>query len=468
MTLSGRGIDVSGADDSTSGIQARIDSAPDGAVITIPAGAVLRCTGTLTLDRAGMTLRGPGELRFDEGPSDGTAIRITGPGSRLHQVTITNPKEIYSRGVEIAAHGVTVSDSVVDRFRYGVVVAADGEWGDTRILGNRVSNVLGSGGGRGSDSRAGEDTGDGITVWGARATISGNVVSALPGTDARIGIHAEGLGPVKRDPIPHSDAMVTVTANVVTGPFRRAIAFEEIDNGVMSANTVADGSWWGLAVINGTGCLVTDNTIRFTRSAQDDQGRAYSPSRSGIMVFGGAGHTVADNTITVHHSADAFITLSTLLDARPTDVHVTGNNCRALADAGCGWGVLMAGAPGPLRPKIRGNTFVGVDSGGVYLAAGGSPEISGNSIIGKPGCPHGILGDRAASDGALVIGNRVVSCRTGIALFGQAGGIVSSNIIEDSPTAVDLFESSGISIVGNLFTDSWTQVANLGDNRMLP
>ena len=53
---------------------------------------------------------------------------------------------------------------------------------------------------------------------------------------------------------------------------------------------------------------VADNAIRYTRTAEDDQGSAYSPTRTAVLVFAGAGHTVAGNTVTVHGEAQAFIT----------------------------------------------------------------------------------------------------------------------------------------------------------------
>lgn len=469
VVLAGDGIDGSGVADSTADVQAMIDDAADGAVIAIPSGAVLRCTATVTLGGRGKTLSGPGELRFSDGDDLPVALRVTGPGSRVHQVTVAAPDESFSRGIEIAADDVTVDDCVVDRFRYGIVVAAEGEWVDTRILGNRVSNVIGSGGGRGSDSREGEDTGDGITVWGARATVSGNVVSALEGTDARVGIHGEGLGDAKRSDRPHSDAMVTVSGNVVTGPFRRCIVFEELDNGTMVGNTVADATWWGLAVIGGDGCLVSGNTVRYTRTDEDDQGSAYTPVRSAMLVYAGTGHILSGNTVSVLGSAEAFIALFALLGSPPTDVQVTGNNCRTTGGGTCRSGVVLVGEPGPVRPKIQGNTLVGVTRTLVDLGPALAPEVSGNTLIGSSdGCERGIAGSDAANDGALVVGNRVGGCDVGVQLSRQTGAVVSTNVIQDCEVAVDLSDSSGVVLVGNVAPRSGTAVRNPGSNQVLP
>lgn len=468
VLLVGDDIDPAGGADSALSIQQRIDEAPDGAVIAIPPGAVLRCTRTLTLSGTGKTLLGPGELRFTDGDFEMVALRVTGDRCRVHLVSITNPDEGFGRALEIAADDVTVEGCVVDRFLYGIVVAASGEWVDTRIIGNRVINVLGAGGGRGSDSRDGEDGGDGITVWGARATVTGNVVSALPGTDARIGIHAEGLPDSAGEDRPHSGAMVTITGNVVSGPFRRCIVLEEIDHGAVVGNTVADATWWCLAVIGGRGCLVTGNTVRYTRTADDDQGRSYSPARSAVLVYAGEGHTVSGNTVAVLGAADAFVTLYTLLGSRPTDVLVADNNCRTQGDGTCDFGVTVAGEPGAVRPRIRGNSLVGVRSAGVYLGQATTPEVSGNLVDGAPGCERGVFGDSPANDGALLVGNRVSGCTTGIGLFGQTAAVVSGNLVSDCGAALDLFGSTGVVVTGNVFPRAGVPIQNAGENRVLP
>lgn len=475
VVLQGDDIDPEGGDDATGGIQSRIDDAPDGAVIAIPAGAVLRCTETITLNGSGKSLVGPGELRFTEGVAAGVALRVTGPGSRVFQVTVTNPDELFETtgegrtgGIEVAADRVTVLDCVVDRFGYGIVVAADGEWTDTQIIGNRVTNVLGAGGGRGSDSDAGEDRGDGITVWGARATVVGNVVSAKPGTDARIGIHAEALADIKESSPAHSDAMVTISGNVVTGPFRRCIVFEEIHNGVISANTVADATWWNIALIQGTGCLVTGNAVRHTRTAEDDQGSSYSPVRCGVLVYGGAGHTVSGNTVTVSGRADAFLAQFTLEGVSPTDVLLTGNNCRTVGNGEVASGVTMLGSPGPVRPKVVDNTLTGFGTEGVYLGAASAPHVAGNTVVGGPGAERGVIADNSANDGVLVATNRVSGCGTGIALYNQSGALVSANLVDDCSTGLDLFSSSGVVAVGNVYRSTPTAVASAAGNQLLP
>lgn len=468
VLLVGDGIDPTGGADSALSIQQRIDDAPDGAVIAIPPGAVLRCTQTVTLNGTGKTLLGPGELRFTGGDNGMVALRVTGDRSRVHLVSVTNEDDGFGRALEIAANDVTVEGCVVDRFMYGIVVAADGEWVDTRILGNRVINVVGAGGGRGSDSREGEDTGDGITVWGARATVTGNIVSALPGTDARIGIHAEGLRDIAEEDRGHSDAMVTITANVVTGPFRRCIVLEEIDHGTVVGNTVADATWWCLALIGGKGCLVSGNTVRYTRTAEDDQGRSYSPARSAVLVYAGEGHTVSGNTIAVLGAADAFVTLYTLLGSRPTDVLVADNNCRTEGEGTCDFGVTVAGEPGAERPRIRGNSLIGVSSTGVYLGQATAPEVAGNVIVGAAGAERGIFGDSPENDAALLVGNRISRCTTGISLFSQSAAVVSVNLVSDCGAAIDLFGSSGVVLTGNVSLRSGDTVQNAGANQVLP
>ncbi|SOE00421.1 right-handed parallel beta-helix repeat-containing protein [Blastococcus haudaquaticus] len=474
VLLDGDDVDPTGAADSSGGIQRRIDDAPDGAVIAIPAGAVLRCTSTITLGGTGKSLVGPGELRFTEGVDDAAALLVTGNGSRIAQVTVTNPNELIgtpdgrrSSGIDINAHDVTVTDCRVDRFNHGIVVAADGEWLGAQILGNRVTNVVGAGGGRGSDSPEGEDRGDGITVWGAQATVVGNVVSALPGTDARIGIHAEALGDGAEERPPHSDAMVTISGNVVTGPFRRSIVLEEIDSGTVVGNTCADATWWSIALISGSACLVADNTIRYSRTADDDQGYAYSPVRAAVQVYGGRGHVVRGNTVTVTGDADAFVVL-TELGSPPEDALVSGNSCQVAEGGSCTRGVSMVGDRGPVRPRVTGNVFSGMSTAGIYLGGATSPDVEGNTVVGGAGCEHGVLGDAAANSGAAVLGNRIVDCGTGIGLFFVTSALVSANTTQGCATAIDLFESGGVVAVGNLSIGAGSAVANRGTNTVLP
>jgi hypothetical protein len=473
VLLAGDDIDPTGVGDSTTGIQARIDAAPDGAVVAIPPGAVLRCSGTVTLHGERKSLLGPGELRFVDGVAAVPALRITGDGCRVDAVTVTNPRELLTDhgdgrgvGIEIAANDVTVHDCIVDRFVYGIVVAFDGEWLDTRILGNRVTNVLGAGGGRGSDSDLGEDRGDGITVWGARATVVGNVVSAKPGADARIGIHAEGLSSARTGDAVNPESMVTITGNVVTGPFRRSIAVEGVDAATVMGNTVAGATWWGLAVIYGTGCVVSGNTVRYSRSSDDDQGRSWGPARSAVMVFAGTGHLLADNTITVSGAADAFVTVALLTGRPPTDVAISGNNCRTVGTGTCTDGVICTGEPGPVRPKVRGNTIAGVRGLGVYLGAADSPEATGNTVIGDGATRCGILGEYPANAGSLVTGNRVTGCGTGLGLHNASAGVVHGNLIENCGIGLDLFGSQGMTVMGNVFRSVATPTANTEGNQL--
>jgi parallel beta-helix repeat protein len=471
IVLAGPGIDPTGATVSTAAVQALLAAAPDGSTVIVPGGAVLQLDATLQLDQR-LALQGSGELRWTAGIANAPALRVMAPGSTVREVRLTNPDHLGSAtgarnvAIDIRTSDVTIDGVRIVGFQNGVVNEPTGEFEGVIVTNCHIVDIVGAGGGRGSASRAGEDRGDGITIWGARALVSGNVVNALAGTDARIGIHAEGLSDYEVDPGQYPDAMFSINDNVVSGPFRRGIALEAVSHATVSGNTVTGSTWWGIAAIDTRSTGISNNTVRWTRAAEDDQGSAWGPSRGPIMVYRSAEATVLDgNVIEIRGVASAAIRLQdaampsgdTTTSVGSTDTVITDNVIR-LAGGTCPNGVVLQRA---VRPLVIGNRFsVTTPSGAAggivsYLSADlviadnsllGAGEASGYGIQHQGAGTVQVTGNRIegfrigmgitnASAGVTIVGNTVVACATGIDTYGSSGrSVIAANRLSVSGT----------------------------------
>jgi parallel beta-helix repeat protein len=472
IVLAGDGIDPTGATLSTAAVQALLSAAPVGSTIVVPGGAVLALDATLLLDRR-LALRGSGELRWTAGIVNASALRITAPGSTVREVRLTNPNHLGSPtgarniGIEIRTSDVVVDGVRVVGFQNGVVNEPTGEFEGVIVTNCHIVDVVGVGGGRGSSSKYGEDRGDGITIWGARALVSGNVVNALAGTDARIGIHAEGLADYEVNPGLYPDAMFSIDDNVVSGPFRRGIALEAVSHATVSGNTVTGNTWWGIAAIDTRSAAISNNTVRWTRAPEDDQGSAWGPSRGPILVYRGADATVVEgNVIEIRGVATAAIRLQdavpptgdTTTPVGSTDTVIADNVIR-LAGGTCPSGVVLQRA---IRPIVIGNrlsiTTPSGATGGVisYLSIDlviadnslrGAGEASGYGVQHQGAGTVQVTGNRVegfriglavtnASAGVTIVGNTILACATGIDTYGSTGrSMVAANRLSVSGTA---------------------------------
>lgn len=262
---------------------------------------------TIELAIPGAQLLGRGTLIASPSLAGKSLLESRADDCRIEGLTFRNPSEAQSRtgpisvAIRISANRCRVTGNRIDRFQNGIVVSADGEYFDTTIENNVVSNVIGVGGGPADrTSTAGEDRGDGIVSWGARTRIVGNQVSAKPGTDARIGIHVEAMAPYKRRITPDDDAGAQILRNRVWGPFRRGIADEAVRDAVIADNDLPGGySWWGIAVTQGArNVTVTNNRITFDRDPENRSGTAWHVWRAAIQVAG-FGRSVSFSGVTV-------------------------------------------------------------------------------------------------------------------------------------------------------------------------
>lgn len=249
---------------------------------------------TIELTHVGARVRGSGTLIAARSMADKSLLKSSADDCSIVGLTFLNPTEaqtsIGSRNIaiEIAADRCEVLNNRIDRFQNGIVVSSAGEFFDTLIQGNNVSNVIGSGeGAHTAGSGLGEDRGDGIVSWGSRTKILNNRVTAKAGTDARIGIHVEGLPSYKVRPASEDDdAGAEIRNNRVSGPFRRGIANEAVRDVVIEGNDLPGGyTWWGVAVTQGaSNTIVRNNRVIFDRSTVNKAGASWSPWYSAIHI----------------------------------------------------------------------------------------------------------------------------------------------------------------------------------------
>ena len=373
----------------------------------------------------------------------------------------TNPNSLgaatggKSFAILVSANDSTVTGNTIDTFQNGIGIDAGGEYYGHRIIGNRIKDVIGAGGGASSGSTNGEDRGDGIVCWGAEAVIADNIVNCKSGSDARIGIHCEAL--TGGAAAPHSDAMTTVTGNVVWGQFRRSIAFEDMKSAVATGNTVADATWWALAMSNCVNSQMSNNTIIWTRQSSDNQGSAYSPDRAVLMLYGSApiGCLFAGNTIRLAGVADAIM-FTRSVTTGAADCAFDGNV--VTVDSGSvTYGAFIDAAGANIA--VTNNTLKGFTSAGVRTFVP-TTRVENNTLAGSS-ATYGYWSD-TIGNGQRVNNNTIDGCTNGVVLLGAASNMASGNTIKNATTGVDLYGTTDTKALGNVFITVTTAYANAG------
>lgn len=414
--LAGPGIDPTGQTVSTDGVRAFIASMPAEGVrsIEIPAGSVILLDGTIEIPERTI-VRGGGELRWSDGIAESAALSVVGENVEISGVTLTNPNELGSAqgdrnyGIEIKASNVRIIGNHLELFQNGIAVRYGGEFHDIVIANNRVKDIVGVGGGPDSRENVGEDRGDGIVVWGAQATVTGNVVNAKPGTDARVGIHTESITLDNAVDAPHSASMVTISGNVVYGTFRRSIVSENVAHTTITGNTVADATWWGIAVIlQSHDSVVSGNTVIFTRTENDRQGQNYDPHRGPIMIYGGVERAlVTDNSLVVAEGAAArgYVIVQGAGDQIPTDITVDGNT-GAVEGGAVEHGVVTVGTVRGLR--VTDNRLFGFGDTGISIDGTSDYLVDRNELRGSDAA----VGVHATSESGRITDNSIRGVET--------------------------------------------------------
>lgn len=472
--LAGTGIDPTGATDSTTAVKALIAGLADNSSLMVPAGAVIQLTDGLTIAKR-IHVSGNGELRWTAGIAGKPMITVTADGCNFDGLYLTNPNHLANQtgaktgGIYIVANKARVHSCRIVGQQGAIWVAATGEWHDFTIIGNIVEDVVGSGDGPAASGSNGEDRGDGIYVMGATATIVGNRVSALAGTDARIGIGLEALSTYEGTAWTHGDALCTIGHNVVTGQFRRGITDEGLASCTIVGNAVADATWYGINLVNTAHhSIIADNTVQISRATTDNQGSSWTPIRAGIFVYDQVQNAIIrGNTIIVTGSGGAACGIGVQVGTGGVSVDLTVES--NVIDGGAS-NLLAAGiriANGALRPKIRNNTIKGWTGTGILLSGQvQNPSVRGNSIRGN-GSGIGInTADSGQTDGAATFDENIIeNVATAMALYFRSTLVsVSRNTVRTATTGIDMFGSVTpvvVMLLGNNFSGVTTHTTNI-------
>ncbi len=486
--LAGTGIDLTGATVSTTAVQSFLDACVAGDTVTVPSGAIINLDATITINHR-ITMNGSGELRWTAGISNSVMINITVDGCAFIGMYLTNPNHLAAQtgnrtaGIHFTANSGRVIGCRIVGQQQAINVEANGEWHDFVFNDNLILDVPGNGDGPTNTTSAyGEDRGDGITVWGATATIVGNRVAALAGTDARIGIHVEQLASYEGTAYANGDSMCTIGSNVVTGQFRRGITSEGVTHTTIADNTIADATWYAINIVGtADNCVVSGNTIKVSRSSTDNQGSAWSPVRAGILIYDNPMNPVIrGNTIVVTGTGggSAGIALQVGSGGNSTDAVIDGNTIDGGASNLFSNGVAVVN--GANRIHVRNNVIKRFTGSGVTLADVDDPQVRGNYIRGVTGSPsqYGVVTSGAHTDGR-VDQNTILSTVTAIKFASRTGLIsASGNNIETATNGID-FTGWATSIVVmvalnnfygttnhllNIPSGANTTVTNIGNN----
>lgn len=462
-----------GVTDDTAAIQALITSAPAGSTIHFNESATFLLTAKLTANKR-LRFTGNGTLRWTAGIAAGAAFEVTADGCEFDGVRMINPNELGNTaqgsarpyGIFVKANEVKITRCHLELFQNAIGIEAAGEWHDFIVSNNRIKDVIGAGDGAANTAGGnGEDRGDGIICWGASITITGNVVNAKPGTDARVGIHVEALQPYGSTPFVHKDAMAVIADNVVYGPFRRGLTNEEMTNCTISGNAVADSTWAAIAIPGARNTTVVGNAIKWTRTSADLHGEAWSPKRGAFNVFNTLENVVlANNTITVVPGAEmkyGFSVVGTSDTNQSYDLTIEGNHIIDPTET------MVAGfylSNGGVRLRVRGNKVRGFTGYGVYSYKGQDIIVDGNTFAAAAAATiaEGVHLE-ASQTSAIVRDNVIRGCSVGVKAI-QRGEftVISGNVIVGGSLGIEGFGTTGqIQLAQNVFVGVTSEYANI-------
>jgi hypothetical protein len=336
---------------------------------------------------ATVRILGPGRLiRSPTGMAGKKLVRLQGSGSEVDGVWSDNPSSVKSAsgakevGFSIEAPNCYIHNCNIRRELHGIIVEASvngvnngttAEVTGTRIEANIVWDCLGVGPGTAVGS-AGEDRGDGIVSWGSRTVIVGNIVAALAGTDARVGIHCEGL------PTLHSggqdDRGSTIAGNIISGSFRRGVACENTPHCVVSANAIEGVTWWGIGMF-AHGMLASGNTIILAGDNTARIGPDWAAKIVGVYMLASQnyyGMRAINNNIRSAGKIDYYCWMNFQSSNKLYDCEFANNDCdiyRSVSDSGSGYTVDYGMVVDtPIRVKIDNNRIRNTLHASFYLA----------------------------------------------------------------------------------------------------
>jgi len=449
------GASCNGTGDDTSSVQSALTNIPASSTLQVPANSVCIISGTLEINKK-MTFNGPGELRYLSWSGVGSALAVNADGVVINQLSMTNPNLINSGGVGTRGQALGVSanefkafGNFIENFESGIAIRTTGEYENIIIGGNRIKDSIGT---------ATEDRGDGIVVWGALATVYGNVVNCKAGYDCRVGIHGEALDAFQVSDTIHASSQITLADNVVYGQYRRGLTLEGIAIGSITGNVVSDATFWGIS-INQTcyACTVTGNSILYTRTASDTQGGS-GIHHTGIMVYGQTQDVViANNTIQVTPTAvgDSMISVFAASSSSvPTRTRISDNVITALSGSIVTDGIYLAGDVGGIDTTVGDNIISGFSNRGIFAFNPMNLSVRGNLIDGKSLSSvsyteqTGVYIDGATlSEGYVVDGNMIKNLgilnpsvsSTAIFVGSTSSSIITNNYLSNAIRGINIF-----------------------------
>lgn len=444
--------------------RATIAACPVGGVVTVNDGYRFKISNDLDCNKS-MTLTGRGELLMEGAATSGFLLKATAPGVVMDGLRAIHSTSGNQNNRFCAAYSsdFIMTGCYADNFAAGVSVRFElGEHFRSTIIGNQILNVRGFGLGPASNDPIGEADGDGITTWGAMATIANNIVSCKPGFDARIGIHCEGLAPNSPTQPFHSEALFSVVGNVVCGQFRRGISFEDIECGAILGNAVADSTWWLLSLNSCRNSVCAGNTGSYTRQAGQNQGSFYTPVRAAMMGYGqNEGCSFIGNKIRIENSAecpavfylqgtsgripfqthyyDNEYTIESGTVAKVYQLEFAGTQCDFSRNTGTGFtniGILMQNCSEPNVDGNRISALAGTASAGARFEACSQVNFNYNRIKNIT-AGNGRAVECTFNDGHSINDNKITNCLVGVDLFGAASSFVTRNTFKTVTTPLN-------------------------------
>ncbi|KQN33755.1 hypothetical protein ASG37_16525 [Sphingomonas sp. Leaf407] len=434
---------------------------------------------TIVLERAGSWISGRGTLVAQAGLAGKPLLVIRTDDCIVEGIILENPDQLRTTageptyGILIRGNRNRIEGCIVRDFQMCLATDATGEFYDNSFLSNHC-RVLGAG----DDSKGqGENRGDGITDWGARAKIIGNTIEAAPGrggrNDCRIGIHVEGLGSYARNRGGADvDTGSEIIGNIVTpspdgtGRFRRCYSIEGVAHARLIGNYGRGWTWNGVWLVGSSnGSIVSDNILHQDLRRPTDDGAAWKPLRAAILVYANDGVSLRDVQIRgnmielANGSQDNGIRVQSAR-GRIENVMVAANTCTAIAAAGDDTsGILVVEVD---DVQITGNRVKGGWNNGVRLLSSQHISIDGCTISGTRGFA---IAAQATRIRLRITRNTIVDCGQGIEAVGNAGSVIDANQITGIKEYGMSFSAGDRSIVvGNIFQGNAGRVARFGDN----
>ncbi|MDQ1159442.1 hypothetical protein QE385_003839 [Sphingomonas sp. SORGH_AS 950] len=469
-TPSDFGGDPSGQRDSTAALKRW---AAQGGALFLPAGHRYLVSDTLIVTVDGTHIDGHGTLVAGSSLLGRTLLRIDASDCIVENIQAVNPGRVQAKtgprtgAVLLRGHRNQVRGCTIVDFQMCLTTDSTGEFFDNLFAFNRCV-VIGTGG---------EDRGDGITDWGGRSRIIGNVVEAAPGiggkvNDCRIGIHVEAIGADAREPgNPDHDAASEITGNIVipspdgSGRFRRCYSAEGIRGVRIVGNYGRGWTWDGIWLVGASSRAVAiGNVLRHDSPAPaPTDGAEWSPDRAGILVYASLGVAqrdvrISDNIVELGRANNYGIAVRAA-QSDITGIVISNNSC--IADQPGNRGSVGIFSTDVSDVQIKNNRVKGPWHYGIAVIATDRADVADCTVSGT--ADFGISCQN--NPGLMRVARNVVEqCAHGIESAGNKTAILSDNVL-DRVAGMNLsFAGRDNAIVqNNISTEAGARVVQFGE-----